>query len=184
MQLSKSGGRSRNRTRLVGFGDQRAPRATAKRIGVSNGIRTRSKEVHSLPAQPLASTHHTIWRWLEDSNPHRPPYKSGARPLRRNQQKRGAVGGNRTRISTLPKWQSAADLQPQTTGADDRARTGTYDFTRVACCHSHSIRVAVLRGVEPRSAGRQPAVLPINERTKLGCGRESRTLRGWLMRPA
>lgn len=31
-----------------------------------------------------------------------------------------------------------SDLHDRRTGADDRARTDTYELTRFACCHSHS----------------------------------------------
>lgn len=46
------------------------------------------------------------------------------------------------------------------------------------------LNVAAPTGIEPASTGRQPAILPLNDRATNGSGPESRTRRGWLMRPA
>lgn len=68
------------------------------------------------------STSTKKWRGRGDSNSLLPPYQSGGQPV---------------------------DLRPQSTGAEDRARTGTFSLTRRAHCHSCSFSVADSTGFEP-----------------------------------
>lgn len=63
-------------------------------------------------------------------------YKPGSDPVNRGE----LMAGVGPATSCLPGRRSIlTNSISDELGADDRARTGTYDFTRIACCHSHSI---------------------------------------------
>lgn len=187
--------------------------------GVNDEARTRYQQIHNLPAHPFAFIHHAnscavyahtarerrTWRRTQESNPAIVATRDN-RPSGRTANLLALSARFERASHPYQRCVLPTERRQPASGADHRARTGTFLLTRQAHCHSCSIRVVLARrkGVEPSNARETtecnsryahapefgapccfpPCVRPARRAHEIGCGRANRTLGVQLMRLA
>lgn len=133
---------------------------------------------HNPPSVPIEFSRHTCeqWRWRQDSNPHTPRYKRGARPLRRHQHDHDLARPARIELAP-PPYQGGSlptNLQPRTmalaTGLEPTPSRLRGERTATRAPPAWRSR----RDSNPHSLRRQRSALPSGYVTsEIGCGQET-----------